>query len=98
MRSNRRLAVALVAVLAGGSLAACSSGGGDDAAKLDLKTGTNSPLTITAAQLAGLAQGGAVVDVKPTPDGTVEAAKGGALVFKPKAGFKKTGFKSKPKG
>ncbi|TWS20743.1 esterase-like activity of phytase family protein [Tsukamurella asaccharolytica] len=87
MRSNRRLAVALVAVLAGGSLVACSSGGGEEIATLDLKTGTNSPLTITAAQLAGLAQGGAVVDVKPTADGTIEAAKGGALVFKPKAGF-----------
>ncbi|BDD84634.1 hypothetical protein TPB0596_43970 [Tsukamurella pulmonis] len=87
MRSNRPLAAALVAVLAGGALAACSSGGDDDAAKLDLKTGTNSALTITTAQLAGFAQGGAVVDVKPTPDGTVEAAKGGALVFKPKAGF-----------
>ncbi|KXP00136.1 esterase-like activity of phytase family protein [Tsukamurella pseudospumae] len=87
MRSRRHLAAALVAVLAGGSLVACSPGKGEDAAKLDLKTGTNSPLTINAGQLARLAQGGAVVDVKPTADGTVEAAKGGALVFKPKAGF-----------
>lgn len=87
MRSNRRLAAVLVAVLAGGSLAACSSGGGEEEAKLDLKTGTNTPLTITPAQLADLARGGAVVDVKPTPDGTVEPVKGGGLVFKPKAGF-----------
>ncbi len=87
MRSRRHLAAALAAALAGGSLVACSSGGGEDAATLDLKTGTNSPLTINAGQLARLAQGGAVVDVKPNANGTVEAVKGGGLVFTPKAGF-----------
>ncbi|WP_019201740.1 esterase-like activity of phytase family protein [Tsukamurella sp. 1534] len=89
MRSRRHLAAALTAVLAGAAtVGACSTGGDEKApATLDLKTGANAPVTITAAQLAGLAEGGAVVDVKPNADGTVAAAKGGALVFTPKAGF-----------
>lgn len=88
MRSPRPvLAASLVAVLAGGSLVACSSDDAAAPARLDLKTGVNAPLTITASELAGLAQGGAVVDVKPTDKGTVEAARGGALLFKPNPGF-----------
>ncbi|GAB3130677.1 hypothetical protein GCM10027289_15730 [Tsukamurella serpentis] len=87
MRSRRHFTAALVAVLAGGSLAACSSNAAEEVPTLDLKTAVSTPVTITPAQLARLARGGAVVDVKPTPNGTVDAAKGGALVFKPNPGF-----------
>ncbi|ADG80604.1 Phytase-like domain-containing protein OS=Tsukamurella paurometabola (strain ATCC 8368 / DSM/ CCUG 35730 / CIP 100753 / JCM 10117 / KCTC 9821 / NBRC 16120/ NCIMB 702349 / NCTC 13040) OX=521096 GN=Tpau_4033 PE=4 SV=1 [Tsukamurella paurometabola] len=90
--SDRRLIVTpLAAALIGATLvivsAGCSSGRGDDAATLDLTTGVNTPLTISAGQLAKLADGGAVVGVESSPNGTVEAGKGGALVFKPNSGY-----------
>ena len=87
MLTRRSLTAALVAALAGGSLVACSGGDSDAAASLELTTPAGTPVTITAAQLAELAGGGAVVDVKPSPDGSVEAGKGGSLVFTPKSGF-----------
>ncbi|GAA0993526.1 hypothetical protein GCM10009551_055950 [Nocardiopsis tropica] len=93
MPDRRLIVTPLAAALMGATLvvvsAGCSSGkGDDDAAKLDLSTAVNTPLTISAEQLAKLGAGGAVVGVAPSQNGTVEAAKGGALVFKPNAGFK----------
>lgn len=90
MPDRRVIITPLAAALTGAALivaaAGCGSGKGEDAATLDLTTGVDAPLTISAAQLAGLAGGGAVVAVDPAAN--ITAAKGGGLVFTPDKGYK----------